>query len=200
MRAARELGPRAKVAIMTPPEIYGYNPAHGRLTIQFPTLARFALQHGYCGYVGKGLSVESQVHVMDLARAYVVLLHAMEQREPSFVLENPYFFCENGSEFEWREVGQRIADALVKAGRITEKEAHTIPEKDYGDLFGPATNAVIGLNSRSRGARLRALGWTPSEKKSIWESFEQDELPAILAEWDRTEGEGRGGYKGVAAA
>lgn len=59
---------------MLPPLIYGYNPAHGRLSIQIPTLARFALKHGYAGHVGAGLSVESNVHVLDLARAYMVLL------------------------------------------------------------------------------------------------------------------------------
>lgn len=56
------------------PEIYGFNPAHGRLSIQIPTIARFAHKHGFSGHVGKGLAVESQIHVLDLARAYIVLL------------------------------------------------------------------------------------------------------------------------------
>lgn len=56
------------------PEIYGFNPKHRRLTIQIPAIARAALKHGYAGHVGKGLSVESQIHVPDLARAYIVLL------------------------------------------------------------------------------------------------------------------------------
>ena len=42
------------------------------------------------------------------------------------------------------------------------------------------TPAVIGLNSRSRAVRLRKVGWEPREK-DIWESFREDELPAILA-------------------
>ena len=72
--AAKEFGPRAKIAIMTPPEIYGYNAWNGRLTIQLPTLTRFAIKHGFSGYVGKGLSKESSIHVNDLARGYIVLL------------------------------------------------------------------------------------------------------------------------------
>ena len=92
VNAAKEIGDKAKLAIMirknlsltigrpprltlsAAPEIYGFNPAHKRLTIQFPTIARFALKHGYVGHVGKGLAVESQIHVNDLARAYMVLL------------------------------------------------------------------------------------------------------------------------------
>jgi hypothetical protein len=76
---AKELSERARIAIMIPPEIHGFNPAHKRLSIQVPILARSALKHGWAGHVGKGLSVESQIHVMGLARAYMVLLHHMEK-------------------------------------------------------------------------------------------------------------------------
>jgi len=62
---------------------------------------RFALKHGYAGHVGKGLSVWSEIHVFDLARAYVTLLHWLEDTDAAKVLENPYFFCENGHEFAW---------------------------------------------------------------------------------------------------
>ena len=92
VNAAKEIGDKAKIAIMirksfspttrrvsklilsAAPEIYGFNPVHKRLTIQFPTITRFALKHGYVGHVGEGLAVESQIHVSDLARAYMVLL------------------------------------------------------------------------------------------------------------------------------
>ncbi|KAI9660409.1 MAG: hypothetical protein M1821_009759 [Bathelium mastoideum] len=198
VRARKELGNAAKMVIMTreyahhqlqsvnveqsqAPEIYGWNPKHERLTIQFPTLARFALKHGFSGHVGKGLSVESQIHVLDLARAYMVLLHWLEKTSPEEVLKNPYFFCENGKEFSWREVAEEIGKALFEAGKIKSPEPRTIPEDLYKDLFGEFTVAVIGLNSRSRAVRLRELGWQPTEK-GIWESLRQDEIPAILAE------------------
>lgn len=74
VKAQKKLGEKAKLSIMIPPLIYGFNPAHKRLTIQIPTLTRFALKHGYAAHVGKGEPVESNIHVMDLARAYVVLL------------------------------------------------------------------------------------------------------------------------------
>lgn len=164
---------------MIPPEIYGYNPRHQRLTIQIPTITSFALKHGYSGHVGAGLSVESQIHVLDLARAYIVLLHAMESHPPSFTLQNPYFLCENGREFSWREVGVEIGKALFEAGKIKDPEPRTFREEDYKDLFGPATDPVVGLNSRSRAVRLRDLGWEAREK-GIWKSFREDELPAIL--------------------
>lgn len=181
VRAQKELGNAAKIAIMVPPEIYGFNYNHRRLTIQIPTIARFALKHGFSGHVGKGLGRESQVHVMDLARAYIILLHHIETSSPEVLLDNPYFFCENGKEFSWLEVGQEVGKALHAAGKIKEPEPKTFPEEKYGDLFQEWTPAVIGLNARSRAVRLRKLGWEPIEK-GIWESFRDDELPEILKE------------------
>ncbi|KAF2710270.1 NAD(P)-binding protein [Pleomassaria siparia CBS 279.74] len=181
VKASKELGDKAKLAIMIPPEIYGINHKHKRLTIQFPTITRFALKHGYVGYVGKGLSVESQIHVLDLARAYIVLLHHIETSPPSETLKNPYFFCENGKEFSWIEVAEEIGKALHGKGLIQDATPKAFKETDYEDLFGKDTPAAIGLNSRSRAVRLRELGWQPTEK-GIWESFNDDELPEILAE------------------
>lgn len=186
VRAQKELGVKAKIAIMIPPLIYGFNPAHRRLSIQIPTLTRFALKHGYAGHVGQGLSVESQIHVLDLARAYIVLLHHMETSAPDEFLDNPYYFCENGCDTSWKAIARMIGQGLEKAGKIKSTEPKTIPESDYDDLFGKAdTGLTIGLNSRSRAVRLRRLGWEPKER-SVQDSFEMFELPQILSEAQST--------------
>ncbi|EXJ85788.1 hypothetical protein A1O1_06156 [Capronia coronata CBS 617.96] len=194
VKAHREIGDKAKIAIMIPPLIYGYNPSHRRLSIQIPTLTRFALKHGFAGYVGKGLAVESQINVLDLARAYVVLLHHMESAPADEFLKNPYFFCENCHDTSWKTVAEMIGSGLHKAGKIQDPTPRTIPKDLYGDLFGDDTGAVIGLNSRSRAVRLRQLGWEPKER-SMHETYEMFELPEILKE----QGLDFQGYQGVAA-
>lgn len=195
VKGQQALGKDAKMAIMIPPLIYGFNPRHRRLTIQIPTITRFALKHGWVPYIGKGLAVESQIHVLDLARAYVVLLHWMEQAEPQELLDNPYFFCENGAEKSWKEVGQEVGKALYEAGKIQDPEPRSVPKSMYNDLFGPWSGAVIGLNSRSRAVRLRELGWQPREK-GVWESYREDELPELL----REDGKDFHGYGGALAS
>lgn len=47
---------------------------------------------------GRPISVWSQVHVLDLARVYVTLLHWLEGSDSDEIYKNPYFFCENGHE------------------------------------------------------------------------------------------------------
>lgn len=121
--------------------------------------------------------------MLDLARAYVVLLHHMEQATPAQLLENPYYFCEctGDDEPSWRDVASAIGEGLHKAGKIKDPQPKTVPEDLYDDLFGEITPAIIGLNSRSRAVRLRELGWYPIEKG--WKkSYLEDELPAILKE------------------
>jgi len=195
---SEELKGKSKISIMIPPLIYGFNPKHKRLTIQIPTLTRWAIKYGYAPHVGKGLAVESNIHVLDLARAYVVLLHAMEKASyGDELLANPYFFCETTGDAEpsWKEIAVAIAEGLSMAGKIKDIVPRQMPEELYGDGFGHYTGAVIGLNSRSRANRLRALGWKPVEKD--WRrSYLEDELPQILKE-DHSK---FGGYGGTVAS
>ena len=181
VKASRELGDKAKLAIMIPPEIYGFNPRHRRLTIQIPTIARFALKNGFTGHVGKGLAVESQIHVLDLARTYIGLLHHIESGAATDLVQNPYYFCENGKEFSWKEVAEEVGKALQAKGLLKDATLKEFKREHWDNLFGDFTPVAVGLNSRSRAVRLRELGWKPQEK-GIWESFIEDELPEILAE------------------
>ncbi|KAK8002767.1 hypothetical protein PG989_002486 [Apiospora arundinis] len=182
----KKLGAKAKIAIVMPPLIYGYNDKHGRLSIQIPTLTRFALKHGFAGYVGEGDAVWSQIHVKDLARGYRMILHQLESTpaDSPELLENPYYFCEcaGDQEVSWKEIAALIGHTLHEQGKIADPTPRQIDPKLYGDIFGADfTEAVMGLNSRSRAERLRALGWKPVEK-SWQQSFVMDELPVILKE------------------
>ena len=194
LKARRALGTRAKIAVVLPPLIYGVGSRTERLSIQLPTMSRFAMKHGFAAHVGQGLSIWSQVHVADLARGYMVLLHWMEATDAKTVLENPYFFCENGTEVSWGEAAAEIGRALHEAGRIENPEPRTVPPELYDDLFGKYTPWVVGSNSRSRGKRLRELGWSPREKGTL-EALSADEIPILLKETGEFHG-----YAGVAAS
>ena len=186
VRERRELGTKAKIALMIPPLIYGVG-YEDRTSIQLPTLVRYSLKHGYAGQIGEGKSVWSQVHVKDLARGYVVLLHWMERTPADQVLANPYFFCENGHELSWHECAVEIGRTLQKAGRIASATPKTIPSSNYGDVFAEFSEAVAGSNSRSRANRLRKLGWVPLQKETL-ASLAEDEIPLIMKETGPFEG------------
>lgn len=175
-----ELATKAKVSIVLPPVIYGVNHAN-LLSIQIPTMARFAIKHGYAGYVGKGKAVWGQIHVSDLARGYLTILKYMESASEAKVLENPYFFIENGHEHSWEECAAEIGKGLTLAGKLQDPTPRVIPADLYSYIFGEWSIAVVGRNARNRANRLRALGWKPREKLTF-ESLMVDELPIMLAE------------------
>ncbi|EXJ96081.1 hypothetical protein A1O1_01207 [Capronia coronata CBS 617.96] len=170
-----------RLAIVLPPEVYGYDAKHGRLSMMIPNLTRFALRHGHPPVIGAGRAVETQVHYRDLVRGYVAVLHFLEHATPEAVRENPYWLCENGEEFSWMEAATVIGDSLCKAGKIADPTPKQPPRELYKELCGERTESYMGLNCRAKAVRLRQLGWEPTEK-GIWESYLEDELPVILSE------------------
>lgn len=187
LRGRQTLGTQAKIALVIPPVIYGVGHQDGRLSIQLPTLARYSVKHGYAGQIGEGRSVWGQIHVKDLARGYMTILHWLERTPAEEALKNPYWFCENGQELSWHECVEEIGRILHQAGRINDPAPRTIPKSNYGDVFGEYSDAVAGSNSRNRANRLRKLGWAPAEK-STFASLAEDEIPLILEEKGAFEG------------
>ncbi|KAL2202611.1 NAD dependent epimerase/dehydratase family protein [Sarocladium strictum] len=182
LRGVKDIQDKVKVAIMIPPAIYGVGSNSKRLSIQYPVMTRYALKHGYAGHVGKGLSTWSQVHVKDLGRGYMVILHWLEGVSPQEAAVNPYWLCENGQELSWGGASAAIGQALFEAGRLPSADTKTIPPANYDDLFGSyATDLIAGSNARVRAKRLRRLGWTPQEKGTL-ESLVEDEIPLLLQE------------------
>jgi nucleoside-diphosphate-sugar epimerase len=180
VQAAHEFDTKAKIVLLIPPVVYGFNPAHRRLSMGFPKLVQFALKHGFSGRVGEGRNVWSKIHVADLGHVYMIILAYMESAAPSALLENPYFFAEDGTELSWGETTEHIGRVLYKLGKIPSPETRAFNQSDFDDVFGPMTEVIGGSNSISRANRLRQLGWEPKEK-SIWASLEEDEIPYIIA-------------------
>lgn len=147
-------------------------------------MTRFALKHGFAPVIGKGLGIESNIHVLDLARGYIYLLHHLETSTPETTNKNIYWFCEDTGDKEpsWYEYAEAVSKNLHAAGRIQDPKPQELKgEELWGDLFGSFTTAVMALNSRSRAVRLRELGWKPREK-DWYRSYVEDELPNILKE------------------
>lgn len=195
LRGRKEIGEKAKIVIVLPPLVYGVGNRIKRLTIQLPTMTRFALKHGYVPVIGEGKSIRCNIHVQDLVKAYMVILNWLSGTPASEVLRNPYFFCDSGVEMTWGDAANAIGKALHAAGKIEDAVPKNPPRELYDDLFGPYTPTTVGANSRSRGERLRKLGWQP-KAKGVFESLREDEIPIILQE----DGSEFRGYAGVASS
>lgn len=179
LAAAREFGDKAKLAIMMPPVIYGMDPKHNRMSIAQPILVKFALKHGFAGYVGKGANVWGYVHVRDLVKAFATLIAYLDTPgSQKDVLENPYFFADDG-EFTWGQFAERIARVLHRMGKISEARVEPFEKSHYADAFGDATEFIFGGNARTKAVRLVELGWKATEK-DVLDTLEEEEIPFIV--------------------
>jgi nucleoside-diphosphate-sugar epimerase len=144
-------------------------------------LAKLTLQRGKGPTIGAGKARWNNIHVHDLARAYVLLVETAVAGKTDNGLwgDKGYYFTENGEHF-WASLSTRIAESAKKQGFIQSSETEALDEATAKKVAG-FESISWGLNSRGEARRLKKLlGWKPSER-SI-----EDEVDTIVKnEWDR---------------
>jgi nucleoside-diphosphate-sugar epimerase len=175
-----------KTAIICPPTIYGdgRGPSltRGR---QVYELARSVLEIQAAPIIGGGKAMWNNIHVHDLARAFVLLVEeaASNNTNPKLWGPNGYYFTENG-EHVWGELSKVVAESAKEQGLIKEVKTQQMDMETAKETAG--FEAVSwGWNSRGKGRRFKeVLGWKPQER-SI-----EDEVPTIVKnEYERLQKE-----------
>ena len=116
-------------------------------SVQIPALARQARLSGVPRHIGPGRNIWSTVHIEDVADLYRL---ALERAAPG-----SFMFVENG-EASFRD----IAGAIGRALRLGEPQPWPFDDAVAEWGFQRAAYS-LGSNSRVRGRRARALGWSP---------------------------------------
>jgi len=133
--------------VLCPCLIYGRGLGADPDSLQLPALMAQARASGVARHVGRGLNTWSTVHVEDVADLYLL---ALERAQPG-----TFLFVENG-EATFRDMAGAIAHALGLGPAQPWPIADAIKALGYGRAM-----YAQGSNSRVRGPRARALGWTP---------------------------------------
>ena len=105
----------------------------------------------------------NQVHVQDLADAFLFLLHNTLSSHKSPKIKTgweTFHSVEVPSQAEnWRTISEGVGDALYEFGKVMSKGAVSVPwETDLG-----TAKDVLSANARSRADRLAAEGWKPRQ-------------------------------------
>ncbi|CAD0082486.1 unnamed protein product [Aureobasidium vineae] len=165
-----------KTAIVCPPTIYGdgRGPSltRGR---QVYELAKTVLDIQAAPLIGGGKAMWNNVHVHDLARAFVLLVEEAAKNNTDSKLwgKNGYYFTENG-EHVWGDLSKVIAESAKQQGLLKEVKSEQMDMETAKKTAG--FEAVSwGWNSRGKARRFKeVLGWKPQER-SI-----EDEVPTIV--------------------
>jgi len=117
-------------------------------SVQLPLLIDHARECGRSVYIGRGLNRWSTVHIADVIDLYLLAL----DKAPS----GTFAFVESG-EAAFGEMAATIADALALGAPVSMT-------MDAAEQLWGRQRALYSLasNSRVRGLRARALGWSPS--------------------------------------
>lgn len=152
----------ARTYIVVPSVIYGL--AAGPLfdakianphSVMVPALITSSIDRGRAGYVGEGKNFWPHVHIQDTADLYLVLFNNL--------LTNPekvghgwegFYFGENGT-FGYKELANKIGDALVEVGRASDSSPKPYTKEELGRYFGGVSiqlqhQNIILLTTRGR--------------------------------------------------
>jgi len=157
--------------IVCPPMIYGEGTGpFNQHSVQIPLMITSSIKAKTSFYVGKGLNIWNNVHVLDLADFYILVLEAaLNGKAP--VNRDGYYFCENG-EAIIGEINQALAKCLHKRGLVAEPVSKSVSEEEGKKLYGPFGGAVTS-NSRGKAEKARKLGWKPT-RPSLFETLDAE--------------------------
>lgn len=168
-----------RTVTIAPPNIFGFarGPDH-KISIQVPALIRLALKHKRAVSVYSGRYLWNQVHVRDLGKLYILLLHKLiESPESVAIGKKGYYFAENGSPLTWREKSEKIGEILKGKGLVETAEVSEMTPKQIIDLSGGVsfTPYLVGTNSRCKAELARKLGWKPTQSSDsdFWSDLAQ---------------------------
>ncbi len=128
--------------VIRPPLIWGLGGS-----LQVPAVFRSVRTTGHACYVGSGLAVYSNVHVVDLARLYGL---ALRRGSPGAV------YHAVAGELDFRGIAEAVAT-------VTGTTTRSLTADEASQVWGPAVARTgLSTNSRSRAVVSRAeLGWAP---------------------------------------
>ncbi|TVY13526.1 hypothetical protein LARI1_G009128 [Lachnellula arida] len=183
-KAVFEASSEVNVAIISPCVVYGLSPSRVHpLPLSLPLIMKpiRALSSGFS--ISSGKNIQSYIHVVDVARMYLLLLsHALQQSQASAETKpethiwgpEAYYFAEQ-EELSFKEFMELVLLALQKHGQLAGSEIKEIDVGEVAEAMGIANGLpepdswamhvaiMFGTNMRVRSSRARALGWKPQD-------------------------------------
>ncbi|KAE9365761.1 NAD(P)-binding protein [Stipitochalara longipes BDJ] len=189
------------VAIISPVAVYGRSPATEHplpLTLPEVVTAIKSINSGFT--ISKGANISGYIHVVDLARIYLLLLSSAlsPQSSQSSAVSlheiwgpQAYYFGTGDEELSFVDYMTLIVGHLHELGALETKTLQQIDVNDAAKASGASTGIpppdswamhiaiMFGVNMRVRSTRARRLGWQPVEPK-VEETLE-DVIHAYLS-------------------
>ena len=168
-----------KTLVIMSPTIYGIgNGQFNQRSMQIPRFTRLVLERGEAAVFGDGAGIWDNVHVMDLADLYVLIVTKYLDQDPGLPTGREGIIFSGSRRHSWKEVAQSIADAAHAKGKIASSQVKEIPV----DQIEHPEKVELGLASTSKTVSSVAhrLGWKPKHGDDSWKRGFDEELEEAL--------------------
>ncbi|GFZ52304.1 hypothetical protein JCM24511_10077 [Saitozyma sp. JCM 24511] len=143
---------------------------------------------GHVEVIGAGEGAWDQVHVVDLASLYELLLAKVLDGDKVPYGKTGIFFSETG-DVTWGQLAQGLASELFLQGVIKTGQVRRLSLEEGAQVFagGNTQRAELGFasNSRSRAELSRELGWRPTRGRVDFKRSFAQEVKRIASETRR---------------
>ncbi|KAL0639455.1 hypothetical protein Q9L58_001483 [Maublancomyces gigas] len=161
-----------RVALVSPGGVYGISTGAGK-QFTIPILTSPIVHHGAAFMIGTGASTGSFVHVLDLARLFVLLIG--EARKPNggkadWGVDGYYFGV--SQEATIHDLVHIMGEELAKLGHLKSSTVEVLAIEEVAKIH-QYMPYLFGTNVRAVATRAKRLGWTPIEA-SVLESLVTD--------------------------
>ncbi|KAK5047750.1 hypothetical protein LTR84_006415 [Exophiala bonariae] len=172
-----------KTYIFNPPLIYGRSSGpFNQKSLQIPALINVSLASQQAVVLGRGEGIWNVTHIDDVAKMYGIILKNISEHKSSPSGKEGYYFLDAG-EATWKEISEQIARTGKKHGhfksevvkQVNAEELATYFIKSFPFLNASMVEVIWGSNSRTRGERSRAWGWSPSKSLEAFRASFDDE-------------------------
>jgi len=154
------------VAIICPPCVYGRGTGTGKIVSwQLPQMVKHFIKRGDGFTVDKGEAVWGNVHVVDLADLYALLvdLAVTGSEDPKFWNTSGGYYLSASGEHHWGDTMKLVAQLLYQQGKTKSAEVDQLSPDEVRALGAKTGPLEWGCNSRGRAVHaIVGLGWKPS--------------------------------------
>lgn len=152
-----------RVALVAPGGVYGVGTGAVSKT-SMPIMTSAIVRHGSGFTIGTGVSTASCIHILDVARLFVLLIG--EASKPNGGVadwgEQGYYYAVSNDAAVKDQV-RIMADELAKLGHIKSNDVEVLSIEEAQKIH-PFIPYLFGSSSRAVASRARKLGWKPVEQ------------------------------------
>ncbi|KAI1358517.1 hypothetical protein F5Y08DRAFT_345641 [Xylaria arbuscula] len=171
--------------VIKAPRIYGRGTGlFNKKSVHIPVLIGGAIAAGQPEYIAEGAGVWDDVHVLDLANFYELLLGKILKKEYIPTGIKPFFFVQS-TRHSWKELAVGMAKAGIQSGALKGEETKSIglaeATRKYGSGDTGLAEVTFASSSVTKADLAIEMGWVSQKTEEDFQQSLLDDFEAAIS-------------------